>query len=472
MDPRLFSVLAAINAAGYDTDLQSPNTHPLREEVRQAIAKRNPGVLPELRRFVKEHTLADPTANLSQYVSFALSVRSVPEFEFRFRENELPPDVVRLEGFDRLMQRFHREAAIDDLYKSYERIFDDAMARYQAGATQAITEVNAYLRNPSMGYLGRTFKVLVDLLGAPNQIMVKNFQDDFFLVITPSADPQIDYVRYSYFRFMIDPLTLKFGEDLKAKRGLIDYAQGAPALDEVYKQDFQLLTGACLIKAVEARLGPASKRAEAIDKALREGYVMTPAFAEALPVYEKQEQSMRLFFPELIKAIDLKKEAKRLEAVEFFRERPVKRARVADTPRQAPPPVLTGVGKKIDDADQLIIKRDKASIEQARALLQEVLKETDRATAKASAYFGLARIAGIQNQKDESLQLFETVLETGADPQTKGWTHYYLGRLYELASEPERALEHFRSALSTEGISPKARQLAQEALASAQKKGQ
>jgi tetratricopeptide (TPR) repeat protein len=91
---------------------------------------------------------------------------------------------------------------------------------------------------------------------------------------------------------------------------------------------------------------------------------------------------------------------------------------------------------------------------------------------KAQAYFGLARIAGIQNQKDESLQLFETALESSPDAQVKGWTHYYLGRLYELASEPDRALGHFQSAIATEGISPKARQLAEQALAEASKKRQ
>ena len=55
IDPRLFSVIAAINAAGFDTELESPNTHPLRQLTRDYIAKKNPAVLPELRRFFADH---------------------------------------------------------------------------------------------------------------------------------------------------------------------------------------------------------------------------------------------------------------------------------------------------------------------------------------------------------------------------------------------------------------------------------
>lgn len=466
-DIRLFSVLAAINAAGYDTDLDSPNTHPLREEVRKAVAAKNPAVLPELKRYIHEHKQTNPTADLSQYISFALAVRGVPEFEFRFKEDELPPDVRTLGGFDRLMQRFHREAGIDELYAKYAQVFDDAMAKYQAGATQAIQEVNAYLRVPSVGALGRTFKVLIDLLGAPNQIMVKNYQDDFYLVITPSAEPQIDYVRYTYFRFMIDPLTLKFGEELKAKRGLMDYAQNAGALDEIYKQDFQLLAGACLIKAIEARLAPLSRRAALVDTALREGYVVTPAFFELLPDYEKQESAMRLYFPELIKAINLKKEEKRLAEVDFLKEKTVKRAKVNENARRAPPPVVSAALQTIDEGEELIRQKDFPA---AREKFLTAVKQAEFTSTKAKAYFGLARIAILQKQNEEGLQLFQTALESQPEPHVRAMSHYYLGRLNELAGEPAKAMEHFRNALATEGISPQAKALTEKAVAEAQKR--
>ena len=38
--PTLFTVMAAINAAGYDAQLDSPNNHPLRKAIRDELAKK------------------------------------------------------------------------------------------------------------------------------------------------------------------------------------------------------------------------------------------------------------------------------------------------------------------------------------------------------------------------------------------------------------------------------------------------
>lgn len=468
VDPRLFTVLAAINAAGFDAELDSPNNHPLRQAVRDYVAKKNPAVLPELRRFFADHRQANSAQELSQYISFALSTRNVPEFEYRFSETELPPDVAKLAGFERLITRFHREVSMDDFYKQNEAAFETARQRYQQPASQMMSDVNGYMRNPGINTLGRTFHVYVDLLGSPNQIHYRNYQDDFYVVVTPSADPQVDYLRNAYFKFMIDPLTLKYAEDLNQKRGLIDYAQASAALDDHYKADFLLLAGASLSKAIEARLARASERTQLIDAALKEGYVLAPAFAELLPDYEKQEQSLRLYFPELIKGINLRKESKRLEAVDFVKTKPVRKARVVDTPAPAPPQ-LTGVAKSIDDADVLIEKRE---LPPARELLLAVLKETDDKKWHGRAYFGLARIATLQRDPETGFKLFETTLETSPEGSIQAWAHYYLGRLSELSNSPDDATRHFDTALATPGISPKTRSLVEQALAGAKKKRQ
>ena len=45
--PSLFTVMAAINAAGYKADFSSPNNHPIRFAVQAELAKRN---IPSLAR--------------------------------------------------------------------------------------------------------------------------------------------------------------------------------------------------------------------------------------------------------------------------------------------------------------------------------------------------------------------------------------------------------------------------------------
>src|SRR5438477_11501469 len=49
--PALFTVMAAINAAGYDAEIASPNNHPLRAEIRKELAARNIPSLKALTEF-------------------------------------------------------------------------------------------------------------------------------------------------------------------------------------------------------------------------------------------------------------------------------------------------------------------------------------------------------------------------------------------------------------------------------------
>ena len=76
----LFTVLAAINAAGYDAEIDSTSNSPVREAVRKELAAKSIPCLEELKRFVRDHHQADATAELSQYISFGLVVDGPPAF--------------------------------------------------------------------------------------------------------------------------------------------------------------------------------------------------------------------------------------------------------------------------------------------------------------------------------------------------------------------------------------------------------
>jgi hypothetical protein len=60
--------------------------------------------------------------------------------------------------------------------------------------------------------------------------------------------------------------------------------------------------------------------------------------------------------------------------------------------------------------------------------------------------------------------LFTKVLELSPDPQTKAWTHVYLGNLAERAQEPEKAVVQFEAAMAIPGATAAARETARQAL--------
>jgi predicted negative regulator of RcsB-dependent stress response len=456
--PALFTVMAAINAVGYDADLDSPSNSPLRAAVRSWVAAKAPPSLAELRRLFLDHRQADPVAELGQYVSFALSVEDPPEFRWRFRVADLAPEVQALDGLQELLVRFYQEADIAEAWRKSQPPIEEAIARCHGPFTNALTQVNAYFRTSSNGPIGAHFQIYVELLAAPNQVHTRSFRNDYFAVVTPSAEPQTETVRHSYLHFMLDPLPMRYAEELDRKRGLIDYAQGAPFLEDYYKNDFPRLATECLIKAVEARLAPSSARQGLIDRALRQGFVMTPAWAEGLALYEQQEQSFRFFYPKLVASIDLKREERRLDKIEFASERPAPKIRLAEHPVE---PV--GAQKTLEEAERLYFA-EPPDLASAKAGYLRVLNETTDKTLQAKAYYGLARVALRQNDPDAAEKLFGKTLDSEPDSQVKAWTQVYLGRLAGAAGQPERAIERYRAALAVEGASEKARQAAREGI--------
>jgi tetratricopeptide (TPR) repeat protein len=451
----VFTVLAALNAAGYDDGIDSASNHPLRKSLRDRIAAQNLDSVAALKRFIRDHHKPDPAAELSQYISYALVLKGPPDFSYRYQSQTLPPDVAQLDGLTPLLIAFYREAHLDEIWKQLQPTFNQALAQLQEPVARAVLQANAYLRNPTSGYLGRRFQIYVDLLGAPNQVQTRSYVDDYFVVVTPSPDLAIEDIQHAYLHYLVDPLLLKFSQQMNKKHALADYAQGAPLLEDVYKSDFILFSTECFIKAIESRI---QRKPALVDQALREGFVLTPAFADQLALYEKQDQAMRLYFPDLADAIDLKREEKRLENVEFATTRTVRKIPVT---RVEKPPELSGPAKRLDDAETAYAARDLA---RAKQVFGELLKEPVEKPLHAKAYYGLARIAVLERDPELGDRLFRKVLELEPDPPTKSWSLLYLGRLADSQGDRQQAEENYKAALAVEGVPDSVRQAAEKGL--------
>jgi tetratricopeptide (TPR) repeat protein len=234
-------------------------------------------------------------------------------------------------------------------------------------------------------------------------------------------------------------------------RGLSDHAQRAEALDKVYKTDYLLLVTESLIKAVEARL---DQQPALANQAMHEGYILTAYFAEQLQVYLKQDRSMRFFYPEMIAALDLKREDARLSEVEFVSHAPVRQAKVVE---QAPEPVIPHT--TIDQAEQFYRDRD---LEGARQLFLKALEETGNKPQHAQAYYGLARIAVLEKNPEMAERLFLRTIESQPEPQVKAWALVYLGRLSDAAGARDEAIRRYREALAVQGASAAAHDAAEQ----------
>ena len=315
--PSLFTVMAAINAAGYDAGLDSPGADPLRKAVRDELAKRQISSLAALKEFYAAHRKRTGSEDLSQYISFALSVSSPPAFQFKEKDADIPPDAAALKGLTPLLVAFYREANIDDLWRRSQPHILSVIARYHRPVLEDVEQVNAYLRQQTSGVRGRRFQIFIEPLAEPNQVQTRSYGYDYYVVVTPSPEPRAFDIRHAYLHYTLEPLTTRYREIVDRKKVLFENLDRATALDSSFKQDPLLMTTECLIKAVEARL---DHKSGAVDEDLHQGFILTPYFYEQLGLYEKQETSMAEYYITLLGAIDLAKEERRLSQVEFSTE--------------------------------------------------------------------------------------------------------------------------------------------------------
>jgi tetratricopeptide (TPR) repeat protein len=278
-------------------------------------------------------------------------------------------------------------------------------------------------------------------------------------VITPTTAPVIDEIRDAYLAYTLDPLSFKYKTVIETKKALKKYSDAAPALDLAYKDDWSLLVTKCLIKAIDSRLlhGTPEKKQAFANQAMREGFILTAAFADLLATYEKQQDALRLFYPDLIAAVDVKKEEKRLKTVEFAQSLP---------PRIIAPPAkmqVDPVEEALQTADGLMEQKD---FESARKVYKKTLEQTADKKKQGRALYGLAVINLQEKRWDEALNLFQRTVDANPNPSTSAWSHYYLGQLALKAGDSEKATSEFKLTLATEGASARAREAAENALRS------
>ena len=459
----LFYVLAAINAAGYDEQADSSTNNPLRARVREYLAKQNLQSLTPLRRYVRDHKPKNPGAELSQYISFALVNKGKPDFTPANPDLPQPADADTLYDFPPVLAAFYQEAKLGVLWQQAQPDYNRAIAQIQEPVIFGVQQVNSYLRFVSTGSRRGRFQILVDLMGAPNQVQFRNYIDDYFVVVTPAVEQPIFDIRHAYLRYQVDALGARFGEDLLKKAKLGERAYDSPLLPEQFRIDFVRLATECFIKAVESRL---DRQPALADQAAREGFVLAPVFEQLLQQYERQEIAMRLYFPDMVKQIDVKKAQEQIARIDFLKERPVRTYRVTS---EVKAPELTGAAKTLDNAEQLFLDRAKSpdNASKAKELFLRTMQETDQKPMHAKAYYGLARIALLDNDPPTADRFFRKILELDPDPATKAWALVYIGKLSDSQGEKDPAQESYKAALAIQGISDLARQEAQKGLSGA-----
>jgi tetratricopeptide (TPR) repeat protein len=455
----LFAMLTAINACGYDTELNASN--PLRLEIREEVAKATQTSdqareeTDRLCNFYHEHAESDPVRIVAPYVSLALLLDAPPDFTLKVKEEDLPPDAMQVVGILPTLRKFYDVVGLDKIWARHQDAYASLTASYHEPLSKLLFDTEIYLKLPSSGYLGHSFSVYLEPMGAPGETNARNYGSDYYVVISPGASPtfKMEQIRHTYLHYLLDPLAMKHAILIEGLAPLLDQVKRAP-MDQSFKKDISLLVTESFIRAIEARTSNTGKTSEAerqaaVQRDIEQGYVLTAYFYDTLVQFEKSPTGLRNAYGDIIGRIDLHKEQKRASNVRFAPRADPELVRFS---QPSHPKLLVTAEQRLSAGDA----------DSAKKLAQEAL---DNKTEDAGrALFILAQVATMNRDMQGARHYFEQALGVAREPKVVAWSHIYLGRILDLQEDRAGALDHYRLALSAGASLPEAKAAAEHGL--------
>ena len=467
----MFATMCALYASGYESGMSADNWSSFRAQTRkQLLAQKGPAV-DAVREYYKEHQFRDPASMLSRYVWFALVAGPAPKFQPVLRRDQLPPEVLDLEGFPELLANYYTEQKIHSLWRQVQPLYDKEIERLHDPVSGVLFVAATYLREVVDPSKPRTFTVIVEpLVGRITN--VRSFGDQYSIVLSGDEEIPLDVVRHAYLHFLIDPVPTMYPHVISVKRPLFEMSAKAPRLPEDLRDDFPAWFTECTVRAVEIKLKKMtpSVRDAKLEDADWSGLVLVRPIFQGLAGYEQSEPTFVQYFPDLVRAIDVKTEQARVASLKFapaLTEAEAKELNKEDVAKRRARAVTTvsddqEVIAALTRGEKALAAKDPRA---AEAAFQAVLAKHPDETR---AWWGLGLVALMDRDGGRAKQIFGR-LTTGEhaaknDPMVLAWAHVYLGRIFEDEGQLEQARNEYQAAVDVQGAPVQAQQAAQKGL--------
>ena len=467
----MFTTMCALLAAGFEANVSAENWHPLRARLREQMQHQRGPAVDAVRNFYKEHELDDPGATLSRYIWFGLISGPAPKFEITLKRDDQPTEVLALQGFSEILSNYYREQNIGRLWRELQPLYNGEIERAHDTVAQIVFVADAYVRQIQNARMERTFTVVLEpLVGRITN--VRNFGEHYAVVLSGADDIPTDVVRHAFLHFLLDPLPGEYPHVIAVKRPLYEKAAQAPRLTPDLRDDFTSYFAECLVRAVELRLKrlSPSERDAAMERDDADGYVMVRPLFDALAKYESSEPSMALYFPDLVRSIDLAAETKREEGIHFASAESAKgadssAAEAVARRKSFQPTTVPNDAEAIaalTEGERHIAEKNARA---AEASFQRVLAKYPE---QVRAWYGLGLVALLEHDGPRAKQVFGRLTSgehaASQDPMVLAWSHVYLARIYDDEGQQALAKTEFQAAMEVPGGPQQARDAAQKGL--------
>ena len=466
-DLRLFTVMAALNAAGFDYESPSKEMSSVRKRIRQQFKQLDPQLQARLNSFYVTHRSAPhESEEQAVYTSLALLLSEPPDFEMNLDSENLPADAGKVLGFEKLVQEFYRTANIQSLWQDYQADYKKELASYRPILRQVIQESLRYFRIPARIVLDRQIIFMADLLNAKDVVNARNLERVYYVIVGPSDNPASNRIQlqHEYLHFIVDPLVEKFSRTLLSHRELLTLAQSQPRIKSDRRSRLLVIVAESLIESILLRLYPPENLESELVRLFREGLIFLPHFHRSLRLYEKSDM---LSFPaysdtlfaqivdskirddaKAIAAMEEKLQAARLDQLARRQEEQQERER------------RSRINSWLNEAGRLLSEKQ---YETAKEKLGQLLQEDPN---NGSALFYLAQIASQQSEHARAFAYYSQVTRSSSSPiWARAWSLLRMGNFLASQSRFEDARSHFSQVLEMKGDLRGAREQAREFMA-------
>lgn len=296
-DQRIFTLFAALNAAGFDDEYEGIPMSPVRVRVRAALAGKN---LPSLARL---KPIFDRVADY-HLVVWALQRGNPPAFGRAEAGWAIPTRAAYFYGLAEALGDFYREADIPALWTQVEPEYRAEISRWQAPVEISAQAVQAYLRTKETPY--RRLVVIPNLLDSYYSGNGPQIGDTAYVVAGPTETELSlrGLVEHEALHSLAGPM-------LDRNNKVVPSAQAA-RLFTVLKKSMPSGYGTwdstleeSLLRAINLRmLADEGLRSNQLDRLEAQGFLLIRPLDQALAAYEQSEQPFEAYLPTLLESLN------------------------------------------------------------------------------------------------------------------------------------------------------------------------
>ena len=433
-DIRVFTVLGALRAAGFDEG--SLLLHPAGLPIAREFRNLPDGLKTRLKNFYDSHRgRDDPRQELTKYISLAFVVDGPPDFKPLLPAGQMPPDAGSVAELTSLLAEFYSEARVESVWSRYKHLHDRAVLEYRPLINRMIMTTQGYLRMRSGVFRGRQLVLVPDYLVPPNTFNARTYQSSYYFLFSPSNSPKISEIRHQFLHFLLDPFAARYPLPVEERKVLREIMLVGSEQPESAGYGVQEMVTESLIKAVEMRLDrlPQEEAETSLKEAVRSGALLCGHFYSALQRFEKEFEGFQLYYRTLLSGLDI-------DAVWEARQTAIDSRLAEAAPANRP----TELERLIRQAKSSLGSND---LERAAELFNLALDRHD--SRNGEALYGLGIVAVSRGDKNAARDYFGRAVASQSCPDSvKVWAYIYLGRLFDLDDDREEAILQYRAAVA------------------------